>query len=278
MFSDRANLWRVSLASHTSLEMRRWWLFLIRTLTGLWTSSEDVPDAWSLSPSEPIFTFSWTIPTTNGDTSRLSGIALCFHSTQVLLTAFLFRFMALSLSSPPLSLSPSADTTFCLRFHSPLWESHSTVPIPRWWIVPPTMQGCWPSEFKMPVVRWGGQRSISPSVQWKLSRLWLPLPPPHTSISPSVHLINESRCSRQDCLLQWCVSKCGGKGGGSLFGFQCMVSDSAQVRVMYSTAQTVCVRACVWQKKLLYERNWQMLKLTPDAVNILPYHHVLFTL
>lgn len=47
---------------HTSLEMRRWWLFLIRTLTGLWTSSEDVPDAWSLSPSEPIFTFSWTMP------------------------------------------------------------------------------------------------------------------------------------------------------------------------------------------------------------------------
>lgn len=54
-------------ACSTSLEMRRWWLFLIRTLTGLWTSSEDVPDAWSLSPSEPIFTFSWTIPMKHKD-------------------------------------------------------------------------------------------------------------------------------------------------------------------------------------------------------------------
>lgn len=54
--------WGPSVFLHTSLEMRRWWLFLMRTLTGLWTSSEDVPDAWSLSPSEPIFTFSWTIP------------------------------------------------------------------------------------------------------------------------------------------------------------------------------------------------------------------------
>lgn len=74
MFSYRARVQStrcVSPVSHTSLEMRRWWLFLIRTLTGLWTSSEDVPDAWSLSPSEPIFTFSWTMPTTHRDTNRL---------------------------------------------------------------------------------------------------------------------------------------------------------------------------------------------------------------
>lgn len=57
-----SKLWGPYLFLHTSLEMRRWWLFLMRTLTGLWTSSEDVPDAWSLSPSEPIFTFSWTMP------------------------------------------------------------------------------------------------------------------------------------------------------------------------------------------------------------------------
>ncbi len=89
----------MSLVSHTSLEMRRWWLFLIRTLTGLWTSSEDVPDAWSLSPSEPIFTFSWTIPTKHRDANKLSGIALCFHSTQVFLTAF-FCFVLWHSHSP----------------------------------------------------------------------------------------------------------------------------------------------------------------------------------
>jgi len=59
--------------SSTSLEIRRWWLFLIRTLTGLWTSSEDVPDAWSLSPSEPIFTFSWTIPMTHKQSNYTPG-------------------------------------------------------------------------------------------------------------------------------------------------------------------------------------------------------------
>lgn len=91
----RCNPWDVSLAAHTSLEMRRWWLFLIRTLTGLWTSSEEVPDAWSLSPSEPIFTFSWTIPTT-----QIRTDCYCqdwhFHPTQVF-GLFLFCFIALFL-------------------------------------------------------------------------------------------------------------------------------------------------------------------------------------
>lgn len=45
----------------TSMEIRRWTLFLRQTPVGDWTSSEDVPDAWSLSPSDPIFRFSWTI-------------------------------------------------------------------------------------------------------------------------------------------------------------------------------------------------------------------------
>lgn len=45
----------------------------MRTLTGLWTSSEDVPDAWSLSPSEPIFTFSWTMPGRHTDANCNGG-------------------------------------------------------------------------------------------------------------------------------------------------------------------------------------------------------------
>ncbi|TNN82113.1 hypothetical protein EYF80_007759 [Liparis tanakae] len=35
--------------------------FSRQTPVGDCTSSEDVPDAWSLSPSDPIFRFSWTI-------------------------------------------------------------------------------------------------------------------------------------------------------------------------------------------------------------------------
>lgn len=45
----------------TSMEMRRCTLFLRHTPVGDCTSSDDVPDAWSLSPSEPIFRFSWTM-------------------------------------------------------------------------------------------------------------------------------------------------------------------------------------------------------------------------
>lgn len=41
--------------------MRLFPLFLRHTPVGDCTSSEDVPDAWSLSPSDPIFRFSWTI-------------------------------------------------------------------------------------------------------------------------------------------------------------------------------------------------------------------------
>lgn len=45
----------------TSAEMRLFPLFLRQTPVGDCTSSEEVPDAWSLSPSDPIFRFSWTI-------------------------------------------------------------------------------------------------------------------------------------------------------------------------------------------------------------------------
>lgn len=45
----------------TSAEMRRFPRFRRQTPVGDCTSSEDVPDAWSLSPSDPIFRFSWTI-------------------------------------------------------------------------------------------------------------------------------------------------------------------------------------------------------------------------
>lgn len=41
--------------------MRLFPLFLRQTPVGDCTSSEEVPDAWSLSPSDPIFRFSWTI-------------------------------------------------------------------------------------------------------------------------------------------------------------------------------------------------------------------------
>lgn len=47
--------------NRTSAEMRLFPLFLKQTPVGDCTSSEDVPDAWSLSPSDPIFRFSWTI-------------------------------------------------------------------------------------------------------------------------------------------------------------------------------------------------------------------------
>lgn len=48
-------------ARPTSAEMRRLPRFRRQTPVGDCTSSEDVPDAWSLSPSEPIFRFSCTI-------------------------------------------------------------------------------------------------------------------------------------------------------------------------------------------------------------------------
>lgn len=51
----------------TSMEIRRWTRFLRHTPVGDCTSSEDVPDAWSLSPSEPIFRFSCTMSTREGD-------------------------------------------------------------------------------------------------------------------------------------------------------------------------------------------------------------------
>lgn len=51
----------------TSAEMRLFPLFLRQTPVGDCTSSEEVPDAWSLSPSDPIFRFSWTI---SGDERR----------------------------------------------------------------------------------------------------------------------------------------------------------------------------------------------------------------
>lgn len=47
--------------------MRLFPLFLRQTPVGDCTSSEEVPDAWSLSPSDPIFRFSWTI---SGDERR----------------------------------------------------------------------------------------------------------------------------------------------------------------------------------------------------------------
>lgn len=80
-----------SLFLHTSLEIRRWWLFLMRTLTGLWTSSEDVPDAWSLSPSEPIFTFSWTMPGRHTDANCNSVESCCL--IQLRNPWWLFLFM-----------------------------------------------------------------------------------------------------------------------------------------------------------------------------------------
>lgn len=89
---------------HTSLEMRRWWLFLIRTLTGLWTSSEDVPEAWSLSPSEPIFTFSWTMPTTHR------------HKQSVVRN---FRSFGLLLQPCFIALAPTrTNSTFLLLYDS----------------------------------------------------------------------------------------------------------------------------------------------------------------
>lgn len=45
----------------TSIEIRLCIRFLRQTPVGDWTSSDDVPEAWSLSPSDPIFKFSWTI-------------------------------------------------------------------------------------------------------------------------------------------------------------------------------------------------------------------------
>ena len=48
-------------ANPTSAEMRLFPRFLRQTPVGDCTSSEEVPDAWSLSPSDPIFRFSWTI-------------------------------------------------------------------------------------------------------------------------------------------------------------------------------------------------------------------------
>lgn len=52
----------VDLLEHlTSMEILRWIRFLRQTPVGDWTSSDDVPDAWSLSPSDPIFRFSCTI-------------------------------------------------------------------------------------------------------------------------------------------------------------------------------------------------------------------------
>lgn len=53
--------WQHREANPTSAEMRLFPLFLRQTPVGDCTSSEEVPDAWSLSPSDPIFKFSCTI-------------------------------------------------------------------------------------------------------------------------------------------------------------------------------------------------------------------------
>lgn len=57
-------------ANPTSAEMRLFPLFLRQTPVGDCTSSEEVPDAWSLSPSDPIFRFSWTISGLEGRRKR----------------------------------------------------------------------------------------------------------------------------------------------------------------------------------------------------------------
>lgn len=54
-------VWKHGGGELTSAEIRRFPLFLRHTPVGDCTSSEEVPDAWSLSPSDPIFRFSWTI-------------------------------------------------------------------------------------------------------------------------------------------------------------------------------------------------------------------------
>lgn len=51
--------------------MRRLPLFLRHTPVGDCTSSEEVPDAWSLSPSEPIFRFSWTMSWGRGEERQI---------------------------------------------------------------------------------------------------------------------------------------------------------------------------------------------------------------
>lgn len=53
----------------TSIEIRLCIRFLRQTPVGDCTSSDDVPEAWSLSPSDPIFRFSWTISVSWNETS-----------------------------------------------------------------------------------------------------------------------------------------------------------------------------------------------------------------
>lgn len=71
--------WRWHL---TSMEIRRWMRFLRHTPVGDCTSSEDVPDAWSLSPSEPIFRFSCTM--SKRGKQLLLGVLSTIYTTFIL--------------------------------------------------------------------------------------------------------------------------------------------------------------------------------------------------
>ena len=75
---------------------------------------------------------------------------------------------------------------------------------------------------------------------------WNPPPPPpththtNTPVHPRIHLINESRCCRQDCLLHWWVSKCGGRVSLRVWFHWCLIA----LKSGSCAAHTVCVSGC----------------------------------
>lgn len=73
--------WKHMETNPTSAEMRLFPLFLRQTPVGDCTSSEEVPDAWSLSPSDPIFRFSWTI--SGLENKRMTGWVCLWETGQV---------------------------------------------------------------------------------------------------------------------------------------------------------------------------------------------------
>lgn len=75
----------------TSVEILRPALLRILTRTGLCTSSDEVADAWSLSPSDPIFTSSWTISASAHTEIHAGHAAYKFQPCLLVKTRFFSR-------------------------------------------------------------------------------------------------------------------------------------------------------------------------------------------
>jgi len=100
----------------------------------------------------------------------------------------------------------------------------------------------------MPLVRWGGGRSIWPHAMGAFPSLPAT---PHTFIRPRIHPINESRCSWQDCLLQCCVCVWVnvGEGWNGIWLSAGESGSCAAHRVFVWTSVFVCTSALRLSKK-----------------------------